>query len=76
MTQIEKDEFLSKAKIVEKYKRFAPLLRNAIGTNLPDQALLTTIIYQLEVMNQNMEKLIEIQKPATKVKAEEITKAK
>ena len=77
MTQEEKDDFLSQAKIVEKYKKFAPMLRNTIGANLVDQALFATMVFQLEKMNSNIEKLIELQtKPVAKVKAEEVTKAK
>lgn len=64
------------SKILEKYRKIAPLFRVAVGGNTPEATLTSIMIYQLEKINENLEKLLEQKtKVEEKVGAETIVEA-
>ena len=57
---------------LEVFKKLAPIARNSAGINTAEPALLSAIIYLLDRIDTNLEKLVEQTAQKAEIKVEEI----
>mgnify|MGYP003594020710 CR=1 FL=1 len=57
---------------LEVFKKLAPIARNSVGINTTEPALLSAMLYLLDRIDTNLEKLVEQTAQKAEVKVEEI----